>query len=36
MPPRDERADAMKKAAIRENSAKMLEHFSGRVGVPAK
>jgi len=26
----------MKKATILENAAEMLEHFSGRVGVPAK
>ena len=36
MPPGDERADAMKMATILENAAEMLEHFSGRVGVPAK
>ncbi|MDI2076158.1 MULTISPECIES: hypothetical protein [Bradyrhizobium] len=36
MPPGDERAEAMKKATILENAAEMLEHFSGRVGVPAK
>ncbi|MBP2432467.1 hypothetical protein ABIF38_003473 [Bradyrhizobium japonicum] len=36
MPPGDERADAMKMAKILENAAEMLEHFSGRVGVPAK
>jgi hypothetical protein len=36
MPPGDERAEAMKKAAILENAAEMLEHFSGKVGVRAK
>jgi hypothetical protein len=36
MPLGDERAEAMQKAAILENAAEMLEHFSGRVGVPAK
>jgi hypothetical protein len=36
MPPGHERAEAMKKATILENAAKMLEHFSGKVGMPAK
>ena len=36
MPPGDDRAEPMKKATILENAAEMLEHFSGRVGVPAK
>jgi len=36
MPPGDERAEAMKKATILENAAEMLEHFGGKVGVPAK
>jgi hypothetical protein len=36
MPPGGERVEAMKKAVILENAAEMLEHFSGRIAVPAK
>jgi hypothetical protein len=36
MPPGPEHAEAMQKATILENAAEMLEHFSGKVGVPAK
>ena len=36
MPPGPEHAEAMQKATILENAAEMFEHFSGKVGVPAK
>jgi hypothetical protein len=36
IPPGHERAEALQKATILENGAEMLEHFSGKVGVPAK
>jgi hypothetical protein len=36
MPSGHERAEAIQKATIPENAAEMLEHFSGKVGVPAK
>lgn len=36
MPPGHERAEAMQKATILENAAEMLEHFTSKVGVPAR
>jgi len=36
MSPGHERAEALQKATILKNAAEMLEHFSGKVGVPVK